>query len=233
MRGLPIGEGQVWRDPAMRRWLVLLAAVAMAPFFALLLPATGLMGYGTYDAWIVAPALGMIAAGAWITYRRHRPLFHRLAVGFGAGWASVLAYDLFHLLIAADGSFGAGLPVWSGVGRFASEGAWIPAYFHHWITMGALWGAAYALVAGKARWLWGVVFGLAMWANAVTFSLFLPFGGPFVPGAGPAAMTMLLIGTLIFGTVLGLLNARFQPVDRYHGKIVFLRDYQARVRSRR
>jgi hypothetical protein len=107
------------------------------------------------------------------------------------------------------------------------------AYFYQGVLTGALWGMAYGLFLGKVRWVAGLVFGVALWSAAVTFALFVPFGGPFLPGMTPGASLALLAAYAVYGTVLGVLSECWQRDLRSNGKIIFLRDYQAKVGTRK
>lgn len=229
MRGLPIGEGEVWQDSTMRLGLLVLTALAFLPLFALFGPALGLVSVETYELALVLPVLVAVVATGVVAAWRYPPLLKRMLAGLWAGVLGVVVYDLAYMVAAAAGYTQSLVPLWTGVG--GSESA-LGGLFHHWVTFGALWGMAYGLVAGKARWFYGAIFGLALWANVATFALFVPFGGPFVPGATATAMAILLAGFCLFGAVVGLVNQRLQPEERPRGKIVFLRDYQ-RVRNRR
>lgn len=229
MRGLPIGEGEVWQDSTMRLALLVLTAAAFLPLVALFGPAFGLVSVKSYEVTLVLPVLALVVVIGVVAARRHPPLFRRMLAGLWAGVLGVVVYDLLYMLAAAGGYTPSLVPLWTGVGGGESL---LGSLFHHWVTFGALWGMAYGLVAGKARWTYGALFGLAMWANVATFALFVPFGGPFVPGATATAMAIMLLGFCLFGAVLGLVNQRLQPEERPRGKIIFLRDYQ-RVRNRK
>lgn len=234
MRMLSIGEGEVWHDASQRRLLLGLAALAFVPFIGLLLPATGLISNAVYHAMLAIPVLTVVAAAVGYTYRRYPQLFRRIVVGLGAGLLAVAAYDALYVLGMALGWVHQGHPTWSGLGGFGG-GLWglVKAYFYQGVLTGALWGMAYGLFLGKVRWTVGVLFGVALWSAAVTFALFVPFGGPFVPGMSAGAALALLAAYVVYGTVLGLVSERWQRDLRSNGKIIFLRDYQAKVSGRK
>lgn len=233
MRMLSIGEGEVWHDPAQRRLLLGLAALAFVPFVGLLLPASGLVTHSVYHAVLALPVLTLVAAAIGFSYRRYPQLFRRIMVGLATGVLAVLAYDALYLAGMALGWLHQGHPTWSGFG--AESGFWslAKAYFYQGVLTGALWGMAYGLFFGQVRWTFGLLFGVALWSAAVTFALFVPFGGPFVPGMTAGASLALLAAYVVYGTVLGALNERWQRDLRSNGKIIFLREYQARVSSRK
>lgn len=235
MRMLSIGEGEVWHDPAQRRLLLGLAALAFVPFMGLLLPATGMISYSVYHALLAMPVLTLVAAAIGFSFRRYPQLFRRILVGLGTGLLAVVAYDALYLTGMALGWLHQGHPTWSGLGTTTGDGLWglVKVYFYQGVLTGALWGMAYGLFLGKVRWTFGLIFGVALWSAAVTFALFVPFGGPFVPGMTPGASLALLAAYVVYGSILGVLNERWQRDLRSNGKIIFLREYQARVSNRK
>jgi hypothetical protein len=94
------------------------------------------------------------------------------------------------------------------------------------VTLG--WGLSYALLAGKARWYYGLLWGSLLWGVVVGLAL-LPQGQVVLPMNG---LFTLMGAHLAFGLVTGLLNERIQPSPRGQGKVIFLRDYAARARQR-
>lgn len=235
MRMLSIGEGEVWHDPSQRRLLLALSVLAFVPFVGLLLPASGLVSSSAYHALLALPVLTLVAAAIGFTFRRYPQLFRRMWVGLGTGLLAVLCYDAFYLAGLNLGWLHQSHPTWSGLGLTPMDGGWslLKAYFYQGILTGALWGMAYGLFFGKVRWTMGLLFGVALWSAAITFALFVPFGGPFVPGMTPGASLALLAAYAVYGTVLGILNERWQRDLRSNGKIIFLREYQARVSNRK
>lgn len=228
MRGLPVGQGEVWHDDEQRRLLIGLAAAAFLPLLGLVLMGSGIFSLAWYYGWVVAPTLGLVAVGAAYARKRHRQLFRRIGVGLGAGVFGVLAYDVAHALWVSV--YGGAYPVWAG---FVPEAvpAWA-AFFNHWVVAGALWGMAYTLLAGKARWYYGVAYGIGLWALVGLVALVAPQPGMLLSAVSWDAFASLLVGHMIFGTVLGLLSDALVPDARRSAKIIFLRDYQSRVKER-
>lgn len=228
--GLPVGVGEVWHDRGSRALLLGLAAVGLLPFAGLAAVAAGWVAPSGYVDGAVLPAVAMLTFGLMFAWRRHPHLLARAAVGALAGWLGVLAYDG---LVAALQAFGPGRGpsiVWPGVELPPGSHALAqvaPAYALHWLGLGACWGMTYALVAGRAHWAWGLVFGAALWSSGVAMALFLPNGSIVVPALDLGRAGLLLAGHLVFGGVLGALNAAMQPPPPFNAKIVFLRDYVA------
>jgi hypothetical protein len=236
MRGLPIGHGEVWHDPEQRRMLIGMAALAMVPFLGLMLPGWGLTSFDGYFAWLAAPAIGLLTALAAFSWQRYPVLFKRLGIGAIAGLMGALAYDTIRIVGEGFGWFSAGSALGlqvMGAGLTPSWQAMAENTFIRWVVLGALWGLAYGLVAGKASWAYGVATGL--WLGGVTLlaSWIAPNGSLFGPAMTIVGTVSWLVGAGIFGAVMGGLNEALQPDTRFSGKIIFLRDYQTRVHQRK
>ena len=234
MKGLPICQGEVWHDPHQRQWMIGLAVLAFVPTLGLVALGRGLGSPGWLDGAVVLPvaALAMLAAG--LIAGRYPRLFQRLAIGALSGMLGALAYDALCMMAQGTPS-GAPMPVWVGFrlpggADLATLGA---SYLHHWVATAALWGMAFSLVAGKARWGYGLAYGLAIALVALGIAWTFAPGPWWLPELTWAAIGSLVVGHAIFGALLGFFNEQFQPETRSAGKIIFLRDYQTRVRERR
>lgn len=97
-----------------------------------------------------------------------------------------------------------------GLQETPSESALIIGIGYHYLLNGAAWGAAYALLAGKAKWWYGLFFGMAVWSvfmvSPVFYALELPRNAIRY---GPFAITLMLIGHLFYGGTVGYLVYRF------------------------
>lgn len=235
--GLPIGRGEVWRQPAARALLLGLAACGLLPLAGLATVSAGVVAPASYVTGAVLPAIAMVSAGFALAALRQRHLLVRAAVGLTAGWFGVLTYDALIALLQAFGPGRGPALVWAGIELAPGHGTLgtaLPAYAHHWLATGALWGMAYALVAGKAHWAWGMVYGAALWVTVLAMALVLPQGSAVVAAVDGGRASLLLVGHLMFGAVLGFVNMKVQPEQPLNAKIVFLRDYAAqRDRARR
>ncbi len=235
--GLPIGRGEVWRQPAARTLLLALAAFGLLPLAGLATVAAGVVSPANYVAGAVLPAIALVTGGFAIAAFRQHHLLVRAAVGMTAGWLGVLSYDALIALLQAIGPGHGPALVWAGVelppGTHALD-VLLPTYAHHWLATGALWGMTYALVAGKAHWGWGLVYGAALWVTVLAMALVLPLGSAVIAALDFGRAALLLAGHLTFGAVLGAANMVLQPLPPLNAKIVFLRDYAAeRDRLRR
>jgi hypothetical protein len=228
--GLPIGRGEVWREPWSRTLLLALACTGLLPLAGLVTVAAGWIAPPSYVGGAVLPAIALVSAGLAIAAFRQRHLLVRAAVGMLAGWLGVLAFDALVVLLQTFGPGRGPAIVWAGIELAPGAKALdvvLPAYAHHWLATGAFWGMTYALVAGRAHWGWGVVYGAALWATVVGVALGLPHGTAVVTALDLGRASLLLVGHVAFGAVLGAVNQVLQPEPPLNAKIVFLRDYVA------
>lgn len=232
MKGLPIGRGLVWDEPDSRRLLVMAAVLGLVPLLALGLVAAGVLAPSTYVGWVLIPVVGLAACLVTFAQRHFPAVFRRMAIGVLAGLGGVLAYDGLFLYGVQAGLFPAMHPVWAGLVP-DDLAATLGGYFGHWFGTGALWGMAYALVAGRARWYYGPAYGAIVWGLVALFATRLPGGHLILPGTSFGMLAVLLAGHLVYGAVLGAVNQAAQPDERLGGKIIFLRDHKPRVKSRR
>jgi hypothetical protein len=236
MRGLPIGHGEVWHDPEQRRMLIGMAAIAVVPFLALALPGWAWMSVDTYFSWVVAPLLGLLAALTAFSWQRYPAVFKRAVIGLAAGLLGALAYDTVRIMGEGFGWFSAGtaLGLQGTTGAPAVEWqAMAETTFVRWIVFGALWGMAYGLIAGKAHWAYGLATGLALGVLTLAAAFLAPLGAAVLPPLTLMGVAGWIVGMGLFGAVMGALNEVLQPDSRHGAKIIFLRDYQTRVHSRK
>lgn len=230
VKGLPIGQGELWHDPLLRALTFTLAWMAIAPAVGWALPALGQLSADQYQAWVEPPLLGFLAATCIFGAMRSRVLASRICVGIVVGLVGGLAYDMA-LAIARTLAPGVQFPLaGSGITGGVLDGAWA-AHAAHWLGAAVAWTLAYAVVAGKARWYYGLAWSGLIWALVAAMTVLLPQGSQ-VCAPTSVALGALLGVHLAFGAVLGALNELLQPETRGQGKIIFLRDYMARVKER-
>jgi hypothetical protein len=233
VKGLPIGQGELWHDPVQRATTLVLVVLALAPFLGWIFPALGVLTPGRYQMWVEPPLLALLAAGCLFAGLRQRTIAARVGVGLVVGLVGALSYDL-SLYLARVSVPGVEFPLppfGLPIGMANGPGEPWPVHLHHWLGAAAAWGLAFALLTGKARWYFGPVWGALMWGLLVVMALLLPRGHLILatPTVGP--LVALLAVHLIYGLVIGALNELLQPQLRGKGKIVFLRDYVARVKQ--
>ena len=208
----------------------------MLPFVALALPGWGWTSLDTYVNWVAAPLLGVLAAVAAYAWQRYPALAKRIAIGLCVGLLGALTYDTVRIMGEGFGWFSAGTALGMqvlGNGATPDWGSMAQNTFLRWGVMGALWGLAYALVAGKAHWGWGVGYGLAMGTITLAAAWLAPHGALLLQAPSLAGVAGWFAGAAIYGVVLGALNEALQPDTCRNAKIIFLRDYQARGGQRK
>jgi hypothetical protein len=224
VKGLPIGQGEVWHDRPQRILALTLAAAAMLPLVAWILPAMGWLAPGRFGAALELPLLGLVAAIATLAVLRRRALAVRVGIGLVVGLVGASCYDLV-LLLGRQLAQGLALPL-----AGADATSW-GVNVHHLLGTAAAWGLAYAVVAGKARWYFGVAWAAMVWAAIAAMAAGLPQGAAILP-ATPMVLAVLLGAHVLYGAAIGGLNQVLQPEPRGQGKIIFLRDYQQKVKQR-
>lgn len=226
VKGLPIGQGEVWHDQNQRTATMSLAAFALTPFVCWLLAAANVLSADRYLDVVEPILLGTLVVAVLFVGTRWPAIARRLGAGAVAGLASSLAYNaliaLVHplvpkLVFPLDAT--AALPPQPG------------AHGLHWLAAGVAWGLAYALVAGKAEWYFGAVWSAMIFAAITLGAIALPQGS-LLAGLEPLALAALFAIHAIYGMLLGGLNYALQPEARGRGKIIFLRDYAPKVKQR-
>lgn len=149
------------------------------------------------------------------SYGAYPRLFNRAITGLWIGAVASIALDAIRYPI------GVGLKTLPGdmptmFGKFilgqdeVTGGLLLVGYLYHFLN-GASFGIVYTLIAGKARWYWGVVWGLIVEVLMMTTPPMLLMGvGPFGVNTGaPWYFLTTLAAHIAFGVVLGLLAERF------------------------
>jgi len=150
-----------------------------------------------------------------VSYRNYPRLFNRAITGLWAGAVATIALDAIRY------PFGVVLKALPGdmptmFGKFilgtddVTAGLLLVGYLYHFLN-GASFGIVYTLIAGKARWYWGVVWGLIIEVlMMVTPPMLLMGVGPFGVNTGaPWYFLTTLAAHIAFGAVLGFLAERF------------------------
>jgi len=181
----------------------------------------------------------VIAIAVWARRVARRPFFNRLVVGLVAGLIATLAYDgvrwaiqetapldydgfrsinIFGSLILAkpetapldyDGFrsiniFGSLILSKPETALDARIAGWT---YHFW--NGISFGVMYALVAGPARWYWGLAWGVAL--ELMMISIYpVAFA---IQRSDPAFLAISMTGHAAYGAVLGLLAERWCDRD--------------------
>lgn len=206
------------------------AALCLVPTAGFLLAWHQLVDLRAFAAWAILPALALLALCEAFMVARSPLLINRLATGLLGGVAATAALDLvrvpaayvFHAMpdhVPLIGQY----YLHETVGIAPSVSATALGYGFHYLLMGALLGAAYALVAGAGRRVTalglGTVAGLAF-AALPQFRLLAVATGFDLP----VAATLGALAFVAAGLVLGLV---VRSTGRTRGnalRVVFLRD---------
>jgi hypothetical protein len=136
-------------------------------------------------------------------------LFNRITVGCVAGLLGLVAYDLVRWLVqvalpvnydaflsmAAFGHFITGLSTDSPV---AISVGWA---YH--VSNGLTFAIAYAVVAGPARWWWGLI-----WGASLQIAMTVVYPGLLDPPSFKSFLIVSLVGHAVYGSVLGTWSER-------------------------
>lgn len=192
--------------------LFLVALVsAFSSIAALLLHAAGWIRMPYTASFVTLPGMVFLLCLIVWTGRAQRPLlFNRLWVGSGAGLVGLIAYDLIRFAVqtalplrfdafysmAAFGQLMTGQPLDSPIGLTLG-------WAYH-ITNGWTFGIVYALLAGPARWWWGLAWGLIL-----EIGMLFVYPGLFRPSPLDEFLAVSIIGHAAFGCVVGLWCQRY------------------------
>ena len=160
-------------------------------------------------------ALLVLAIVLIFSYKSYPRLFNRAITGLWVGAVATIALDAIRYPIGVGlKTLPGDMPTMFGKFIFGTDdvtaGILLVGYLYHFLN-GADFGIVYTLIAGKARWYWGVVWGLIIEALMMTTPPMLLMGvGPFGINTGaPWYFLTTLAAHIAFGTVLGLLAERF------------------------
>ena len=210
MRARVLGGGLEWlTDPALT--LLVLGCTA-AGIGAFLLDVAGIVAMPWTISFVSLPALVVVVAiGVWAQRVARQPFFNRLAVGVIAGFIATLAYDGVRWAIQETapldydgfrsisifGSLILSKPETALDARIAGR------TYHFW--NGISFGVMYALVAGPARWYWGLAWGMAL--EMMMIGIYpVAFA---IQRSDPAFLAISMTGHAAYGAVLGLLAERW------------------------
>jgi uncharacterized Tic20 family protein len=163
-----------------------------------------------YVWFALIPALLVLLGIAAYAYRRYPRLYNRIAWGLGAGAIATLGLELIRLPGVLAGAFPGDMPGVFGQMIVGQKGALalIAGYTYHFLN-GATFGIMYTLLFGKARWYWGIAWGLFFEFGMMISPPVLMMAGPFgVRGFWPELFVVTFAAHVIFGAVFGWLAER-------------------------
>jgi hypothetical protein len=185
---------------------LLVLASAFTSVAALLLHAAGWLRMPYAVSFVTLPGMVLLLSlAAWAGRTDRRLLSNRLATGFVAGVLGLVAYDLIRLVvqdalplhfnafavILAFGHFITGQPTHSA--------ASVAAGWAYHISNGLTFAIAFAVVAGPARWWWGLLFGATLQLAMTTI-----YPGLFEIRSWTGFVVESVVGHTAYGAVLGL-----------------------------
>lgn len=161
-------------------------------------------------AWVIwVPSL-IVLALVWVYSHKNFPaLANRIWAGLGAGAVATLALDTFRQLGVIHGWLPMDTVQLFGkmiLGPQSPELAWTTAGLAYHFLNGASFGAFYAIIWGKAHWMWAVAWALLVELGMMTLPPMAPTVGLFGSQTGsPALFLITLVAHVAYGVMLGLL----------------------------
>lgn len=195
--------------PGSRTPAWLLTAVGLACAFAsstaFFLHVLGFVRMPFFINFVGLPAIILMVILGLYAWNRRLPFWRRFSAGVVAGAVGLLAYDLVRLAIYSSGllnyypfhaipilgSLITGLPPSAAPSVFAG---WL---YHIW--NGFSFAIIYALLAGPARWGWGVA-----WAMALEAGMLLSYPSFLAIQASAAFVVVSVTGHLAYGAAVGI-----------------------------
>lgn len=191
--------------------LLLALASAGSSVAALLIHAVGWIRMPYTVSFVTLPGLILLVCLTMWSRRASRPLlFNRLVVGTVGGFVGLVAYDAMRWVVAvalpfkfdaffampAFGTLMTGRPMTSTV-------AILSGWAYH-ITNGWTFGVIYSLIAGPARWWWGLIWGLMLEA-----AMAVVYPAIFQLNSISGFVIVSVIGHAVFGGVVGKMCERY------------------------
>jgi hypothetical protein len=179
---------------------------ALSSIAALLLHVAGIIRMPYTVTFVSLPGtLLLICLTVWAGRTSRALFFNRLIVGFAVGAIGLVAYDAIRWLvqeglpigfdafysIVAFGNLITGAPT-------SSATAVVAGWAYH-ISNGLTFGVLYALIAGPAKWWYGLIWGLIL-----EIAMLLVYPPLFQIGAMTSFVAVSIVGHAAFGTVIGL-----------------------------
>jgi hypothetical protein len=185
--------------------LLLALTAAAASIAALLLDWVGWIRMPYTISFVTFPGMVLLVVlTVWAKRADRRILFNRLSVGAVGGLLGLIAYDAIRWLVQIV------LPVrydafiaFSIFGRLMTggpgdSGVTLAAGWAYHITNGLTFGIIYALLAGPARWWWGLI-----WGGALELAMMVVYPSLVRPASMSDFVAVSVIGHTVFGAVVG------------------------------
>jgi hypothetical protein len=198
-------------DPALRtradlRLLLLTLAAAASSILALLLDWAGWIRMPYTVSFLSLPAMVfLVVLTVWAGRTREALLFNRLTVGTTGGLLGLVGYDvvrwLVQVVLPVDFDAFAAFPTFGHLmtGEPRDAGIALAAGWAYHVTNGLTFGIIYALVAGPARWWWGLV-----WGAALEAAMMVVYPSLMNPRSVSDFVIVSVIGHGVFGAIVGI-----------------------------
>jgi hypothetical protein len=155
----------------------------------------------------VVPALLILLGITVYAYRRYPRLYNRIVWGLMAGLIATVGLELIRLPGVLGGAFPGDMPAMFGQMISGQQGApaLLAGYPYHFLN-GATFALMYTLLFGKARWYWGVAWGLFFEFGMMISPPVLMAAGAFgVRGFWPELFIVTFVAHVVFGAIFGWL----------------------------
>jgi hypothetical protein len=208
-------------DPAVRTradipLFVLTLAACASSIVALLLDWAGWIRMPYTISFVSLPGMvAIVALTVWSGRTRRDLLFNRLAVGSSGAALGLLAYDAVRWLaqnaLPVDFDAFASYPIFGHLmtGRPRDDTIALVAGLAYHVTNGWTFGIIYTLLAGPARWWWGLV-----WGGALETAMMVVYPSLLHPRSVSSFVMVSVIGHAVFGAVVGITSERHAMAAR-------------------
>lgn len=196
--------------------LLLALGAAASSIAALLLDWLGWIRMPYTVSFVSLPAMVfLIVLTVWAGRTRRDLLFNRLTVGAIGGVLGLVGYDVVRWLIQVTipvhfDAFAA-FPTFGHLmtGRPRDDGIALAAGWAYHVTNGLTFGIIYALIAGPARWWWGL-----LWGASLEAAMMVVYPSLVRPQAMSDFVIVSVIGHGVFGAIVGLTCERWSRSAR-------------------
>jgi hypothetical protein len=178
------------------------AAASSAGFFLHML---GWVRMPFFINFVGLPAIILMLVVGLYAWNRRLPFWRRFSAGVTAGAAGLLAYDLVRYAVyrsqVLDYYPFHAIPILgsliTGCAATATSSVLAGWLYHVW--NGFSFAIIYALIAGPARWVWGVV-----WAMVLEVGMLLTYPSFLAIQASAAFVAVSLVGHAAYGAAIGV-----------------------------
>lgn len=208
-------------DPALRDrsdlpLVVLTLLAALTSIAALLLDWLGWIRMPYTVSFLSLPGMVfLIVLTVWAGRSDRDLLFNRLTVGTVGGILGLIGYDVVRWLIQVTipvhfDAFAA-FPTFGNLmtGEPRDSAIALTAGWAYHITNGLTFGIIYAVIAGPARWWWGL-----LWGAGLEAAMMVVYPSLMNPTSMSDFVMISVIGHGVFGAIVGLVCARWAMASR-------------------